>query len=91
MRNIEEYEAMAMLSLPPGERDEIRSIAEDITAGFAALETIGADGAEPLVSPLGLSNIMREDISSKLCSRDEILENAPARHEGYFGVPGTFE
>jgi len=40
---------------------------------------------------LDSSNVMREDVASKLISRDELLKNAPEQHDGYFQVPAAIE
>jgi len=89
MLDLRRYEAVAMLDLPDGEREELAGLFDVIVAGFGALEQIIADGVEPLVTVLDTHNIMREDVAGKLFTRDEILANAPEEYDGYFKVPGT--
>lgn len=89
MLDIKEYEAMMMFDLPCDERDILNRRLNALVDSFAALENIKADAAPPLVSVLPLSNILREDVSKKLYSRDELLDNAPEKSDGYFKVPGT--
>ena len=91
MLNIKEYEAMTKLCLSGDERERIAKIAEELTARFAALEHINTDEVQPLITALSLNNILREDISKKLLSRDDILSNAPEQYDGYFKVPGTLD
>ena len=89
MVDIRGYEAMAMFDLPDDERGLISEAIGELSGSFAALEQIGTDGAEPLVSTLDLHNILREDVAQKLTTRDEILASAPEQYDGYFQVPGT--
>ena len=85
------YEPMAKLSLD----SETRAWADDIIARlegeFRKLESISADGVEPLVTVLDLKNVLREDVSCQIVSRDTLLENAPEEYDGYFQVPKTLE
>ena len=87
----EMYEPMAKLSLD----SETRAWADDIIARlegeFSKLESISADGVEPLVTVLDLKNVLREDVSCQIVSRETLLENAPEEYDGYFQVPKTLE
>ena len=89
MHGFRDYENMAMLDLPDCEREVLGGRLSGLADSFAALDGIDADGVEPLVTVLGLQNVMREDVAEKLFSRDELLANAPERHDGYVQVPGT--
>jgi len=92
---------MAMLDLSDDERVRIKERFDEIAGGFTALDAIETDGVEPLVSVLSLCNVMREDVASKVMSRDELLANAPEQSEGdfsaltqpkgYFSVPAAIE
>ena len=87
----EMYEPMAKLSLD----SESRAWADDIIARlegeFEKMEKIETEGVEPLVTVLDLRNVLREDVSAQIVSRDTLLENAPEEYEGYFEVPRTIE
>ncbi|MDR0490018.1 MAG: hypothetical protein LBH28_02060 [Oscillospiraceae bacterium] len=89
MLDIREYEDMMMFDLPSGVRERLGSCLNALAGSFAALEQADTDGALPLVTVLDLNNILREDVSMKLVSRDELLSNAPEQYDGYFQVPGT--
>lgn len=91
MMNLKEYEAMAKLELNGAEREWASGCAAMLTESFKELEKIDAKGAEPLVSVLDLQNVLREDISSQLVTREELLSNAPEQYDGYFQVPKTLE
>ncbi len=85
------YEPMAKLSLDA----ESRAVADDIIARlegeFEKMEKIDTEGVEPLVTVLDLKNVLREDVSAQIVSRDTLLENAPEEYDGYFQVPKTIE
>ena len=91
MLDIEKYEAMAMLDLPDAERVIIRERLGAITKGFNTLDMVETEGVEPLISVLDVHSVLRDDISEKLLSRDELMTNAPEQYDGYFQVPGTLE
>ena len=91
MRSFKDYESMAMLDLPEAERAGLIERFDEIVSGFAALDNFDTDGALPLVSVLNVQNVLREDVAVKLFSRDEVLENAPEKHDGYFQVPAAID
>ena len=91
MLNITKYESVAMLRLPDDERELLGNRAGALEDSFNALDGINTDGIEPLVSVLDVHTVLREDISEKLLTRDEIMANAQEQHDGYFQVPGTLE
>ena len=85
------YEPMAKLSLD----GESRAMADDIIARleseFEKMEKVDASGVEPLITVLDLKNVLREDVSKQIVSRDTLLQNAPEEYDGYFQVPKTIE
>jgi len=91
MLDIKDYEAMAMLELEQNERETLARRLEKLCEGFDTLKRIDTRGVSPLVSVLKLQNVLREDITDKVISREAILENAPEQYDGFFQVPGTLE
>jgi aspartyl-tRNA(Asn)/glutamyl-tRNA(Gln) amidotransferase subunit C len=91
MLDIKEYEAMMMFDLPDDERERLSIRLNTLERDFAALEQVDTADVAPLVTVLNMNNILREDISAKFISRDELLSNAPEQYDGYFKVPGTLE
>lgn len=89
MDNIKDYEAMAKLDLPDEQRRRITDIANTLMSGFDEFASIDTDGIEPMVTVLDVRNVLREDISVKMLSREELLANAPMQYDGYFQVPKT--
>ena len=89
MKNIKEYEAMTKLDLSDAERQQISAAADMLIDGFAKLASIDTAGVEPLVTVLDVQNVMREDVGTKMLSREELLANASMQSDGYFQVPKT--
>ena len=89
MRDIREYEAIVMLDLSGDERELLEKKIEALEKGYSELGIIETSNIDPLVTVIDECNIMREDIAQKLFTRDELLENAPERKDGFFKVPGT--
>lgn len=89
MEDIREYEAMAKLNLPDEEREKIMNHANNLRSSFSALADIDTNNTTPLVTVLDIQNVLREDKSVKMVSREELLENAPMQYDGYFQVPKT--
>ena len=89
MENIKDYEAMAKLDLPDTERQQISNIADMLLESFVAFSSIDTDHVEPLYAVLDLCNVLREDVSVKMISREELLQNAPMQSDGFFQVPKT--
>ena len=87
----EMYEPMAKLSLDSESRAKADDIIARLECEFEKMEKIETEGVEPLVTVLDLRNVLREDVSAQIVSRDTLLENAPAEYEGYFEVPRTIE
>jgi len=88
---LKNYEAMAKLCLPDDEAAWALEKINMMTDSFKKLEEIDTDGVEPLVSVLDMTNVMREDESTKMLPREEILRQAPMQYDGYFQVPKTIE
>jgi aspartyl-tRNA(Asn)/glutamyl-tRNA(Gln) amidotransferase subunit C len=91
MRTFRDYENMAMLDLPDLERAGLEARFDEIAGGFTVLDDYSTDGVLPLVSVLDVHNVLREDVAAKLFSGDEVLENAPEKHDGYFQVPAAID
>ena len=89
MENIQDHECMAKLELPDDERRQLSDWVGRLISSFDAMKNINIDGTEPLWTVLDIQNVLREDVSVKMLSRDELLANAPMQHDGYFQVPRT--
>jgi len=79
------------LKLTYEEKAFIENKKKILEESFTVLAQVNTDGIEPLVSVLESENVLREDISKKMISREELLKNAPEQYDGYFQVPKTVE
>ena len=91
MYNIKDFEAMVKLDLSETERERVSDCASMLIDSFSALESIDTSKAEPLVTVLDIHSVLREDVSTKFLSREELMSNAPEQYDGYFQVPKTLE
>ena len=89
--DLQSYERMVKIELTPEERQKAEEVFSDLSAGLDALAAADDGGAEPLVSVLDRKNVLREDVSKQLITREELLANAPEQYDGYFQVPRTIE
>ena len=87
----EDYEDMAMLDLSVSERVLLKERFDEISAAFTAVDEYDTDGVQPLVALPDLNSIMRDDVSIKFMSREELMANAPEQHDGYFRVPAAID
>ena len=85
------YESLAKLNLTETEQKWVNDNADRLTESFFDLEKIQTEGVEPLVTVLQLQNVLREDKTHKLISREKLLSNAPEQYDGFFQVPKTLE
>jgi len=91
MDDINKYEKILKFRLDDADKDRARERLAWLLSGFDELDDVDVSGVEPLVSVLGLTNVMREDVVDKRVTREEILANAPEQYGGYFQGPRTIE
>ena len=91
MQSTEKLAKTKKLNLTGEEKEYLDNKRKMLEDSFASLAQINTDGIEPLVSVLIAENVLREDVSFKMISRDELLENAPEQYDGYFQVPKTLD
>jgi len=88
MTKLSDYEVMTMLDLNECERQELSEKFNALVRRFDELETIDAEGVLPLVTVLDIHTVLREDVSVKNNTREEILANTTYENDGFFQVPG---
>ncbi|MFN3257519.1 MAG: Asp-tRNA(Asn)/Glu-tRNA(Gln) amidotransferase subunit GatC [Ilumatobacter sp.] len=54
---------------------------------FADIDALDLDGVEPMMQPIPLTNVMRDDVVGDTLDRDEVLAAAPVSEDGRFRVP----
>jgi len=88
---IRTYEAMAKFDLGDEARKYMLEGMNELEDSFKTLQTVDTGGVTPLVSVLDMQNVLREDVSNQLITRDELMSNAVEEYDGYFQVPKTLE
>ena len=91
MLDLDKLESLAMLKLTESERAAACEYFDLYIKKFDGLAQIDTQNIEPLISVSSLENIMRDDISYKIISRDKLLETAPHQQDGYIIVPRILE
>jgi len=88
--SLEEIRHLAHLARLEFKEEEMKSMQGDMDKilGFVAkIDELDLEGVEPLVYLSEERNILREDRSETLLTKDEALKNAPDKDSDYFRVP----
>ena len=76
-----------MLKFDDAEREEIKSDLEKMIGFVDKLKELDTTGVEPLLHMSANTNMLREDVTGNMLSRQEALKNAPLHDEQFFKVP----
>lgn len=82
---------LARLELSPAEADEVRADLERILAYVDELRGVDVEGLEPLVRPIDLRDVLREDETRESLPREAVEALAPATEDGFVRVPRTVD
>lgn len=84
---VEQIAALARLELSAAEEEKFQKELSGILGYVETIQKADVKDVEPTANVTGLKNVHRSDekIPSKL-SRDEILNNAPEKKDGYIKV-----
>lgn len=88
---VEKVAQLARLQLAPGEHEKFSKQFSGLLENFAKLQKLDTSGVEPTVYPFDLRNVLRHDEPARACEKEELLRNAPARHEDFYKVPKVIE
>lgn len=78
---------LARLRLSAEETDLFSRQLSAILDHAADLAAVDVTGLEPLAHPLGLSNVLRDDVPGPVLDRADVLASAPVVEDGRFRVP----
>jgi len=73
---------------------EIADLTPKLAAILSYAEQVGevaADDVEPMTHPLGLVDVLRDDVAGAMLTAAEVLAAAPDPQVGRFGVPRIVE
>ena len=82
---------LARLSISDEERELFGSQLSDILTHIKKLEQLDTSGVEPTSHALSLENVDRPDEVRESLAVEDVLANAPDRHEGFYRVPKIIE
>lgn len=78
---------LARLALTEDELDRYTHQLDDVLDHFADIDELDLSSVEPMMQPIPLTNILREDVELPSLDRDEVLAAAPAAEDGRFRIP----
>lgn len=83
---------LARLDLTDDEKARLRREFDGLLRYFAQIQSVDTTGVEPMVYPVPLQNVLRDDLVRPSTPREEILRNAPGAGGGeFFRVPKVLE
>lgn len=81
--------SLARLHLTDAELEEMQSQLSVILDYVEQLQQVNTDDVEPLVHPMPVQNVFREDELRESLPVDQALSNAPVRQDSFFRVPSV--
>lgn len=89
---VDQVAGLARIGVSEAEKTELTHSLSSILEFVDALQAVDTKGVIPTSQVTGLEDVLREDevVRSSL-TRDELLANAPATHNGYVKVKRVLE
>lgn len=89
--DIEYVAKLARVDLSEKEKKKIAKELSDILGYIEKLKQLKVDKVEPMVQPLPLKNVFRQDKVSPSLPIDKVFGNAPKKKDNFFSVPRIIE
>jgi aspartyl-tRNA(Asn)/glutamyl-tRNA(Gln) amidotransferase subunit C len=89
--DIEHVARLARLKLNGAEEEKFTKEIGEILNYIDELGELKEKDVEPISQIAGLTNVTRKDEVSNSGDRENLLQNAPAQHNGYIKVKQVFE
>ncbi|HEU0064023.1 MAG TPA: Asp-tRNA(Asn)/Glu-tRNA(Gln) amidotransferase subunit GatC [Flavisolibacter sp.] len=84
---IDKLARLSMLEITEDERNDLKADLTKMISFVEKLNELDTTGVEPLIHMCEAENILREDKTGNMISREEALKNAPEHDNIYFKVP----
>jgi len=84
---IKKLSRLAMLQFNDAEKEEIKVDLQKMIGFIDKLKELDTTGIEPLLHISQEVDVLREDITGNMLTREEALKNAPLHDGTYFQVP----
>ena len=91
LKEVEHVARLARLELTAEEKERMRAQIDSILSYIDKLNELDTSAVEPTSHVLPMTNVFREDEVMPSLSQEEVLVNAPDRHEFFFRVPRILE
>ncbi|MDA0351248.1 MAG: Asp-tRNA(Asn)/Glu-tRNA(Gln) amidotransferase subunit GatC [Chloroflexi bacterium] len=82
---------LARIALSDDELERMRDQLSSILDHFEVLSEIDTEGVPPTAQSFALTNVQRADVPGGTLPREEALEGAPRREDGYFRVRAVLD
>ena len=82
---------LARIEVPEAHQDRLAGELSQILNWIEQLGEVDTDGVEPMRSVMPIAAHWRQDVVTDGNRSEEILQNAPKSHDGYFVVPKVVE
>ena len=89
--DIEHLAKLAWLDLSAKEKKKMAKQLSGILAYLDKLNQLKVDKVEPMIQPLPLKNVFRQDKLSPSLPIDKVFGNAPKKKDSFFSVPRVIE
>jgi len=88
---VEHVALLGRLELTEEEKEKFTEQLNSILMHFEKLNQLDTEEVEPTSHVILMQNVFREDEPVPALPREEVLENAPEKTEGFFKVPRVVE
>ncbi len=82
---------LARIGMTDADVEKFQHQLSTILDNFEVLRAIDTEGVEPTTHTLPLENVMAPDQPGESLTADEVLANAPLRHDGYLRVRAVLD
>lgn len=89
--SLKKLEKLNQLRLEDKEREDILAFFKKAGEDMEIFDSVSVENVKRMVHVMPMVNVIREDISSQLFTRDELQAGAPEASDGYWQVPRLVE
>lgn len=87
IKDVEHVAKLARLELSEEEKEKFSKQLGDILKYVEQMNEVDTTGVEPMSHAIPMVNVMREDVVVSENTKEELMENAPLKEDGFFRVP----
>ncbi len=87
IKDVEHVAKLARLELTEDEKVKFSKQLGDVLTYVEQMNEIDTDGVEPMSHAIPIVNVMREDEVVSVNTKEELMQNAPLKEDGFFRVP----